>query len=122
MFPRYTYNLNLSLYQIFLAKKKKSFKHTSSLFYNDILASWLEIYYHEPLSEEKRQNENIWNNDYIKVGEAPYWKVWEKAGVVHVYDIISNNTIMSFEQMENSYGIKCNFLQLLQMPSHEKST
>ena len=117
MFPRYTYNVNLSLYHIFFAKKKKSFKHTSSLFYRDILASWLEIYYREPLSEEERQNENIWNNDYIKVGEAPYWKVWEKAGVVHVYDIISNNTIMFIEQMENTYDIKCNFLQLLQMRS-----
>ena len=36
---------------------------------------------------------------------------------MQVSDIVSHNTFMSTSQIENTYGIKCNFLQLLQIRS-----
>ena len=117
MFPRYIYNVTTSLYHKFLSKEKKSYNNVSSIFYRNILESWLEVYYCEPQSEKERQNESIWGNDFIAVGDTSYWKSWARAGLVQVCDIISHNTFMSTAQIENTYGIKCNFLQLLQIRS-----
>ena len=117
MFPRYTYNVITSLYHKFLAKEKKGYRSVSSIFYRNVLENWSEVYYCEPQSEKERQNESIWGNDFIRVGDTSYWKTWAKAGIVQVCDIVSHNTFMSTAQIENTYGIKCNFLQLLQIRS-----
>ena len=115
MFPRHVYNVKTSLYHKFLAKQKKCCKSVSSRFYRNVLESWLEVYYCESQTEKERQNESLWGNDFITLGDTSYWEKWAKAGIVQVYDIVSNNSLMSTAQIESMYGIKCNFLQLLQI-------
>ena len=115
MFPRHVYNVKTSLYHKFLAKQKKCCKSVSSTFYRNVLESWLEVYYCESQTEKERQNESLWGNDFITLGDTSYWEKWAKAGIVQVYDIVSNNSLMSTAQIESMYGIKCNFLQLLQI-------
>ena len=61
----------------------------------------------------------LFNNKEILVGSRPFFlKDWFGSGIVSIQDILSENgKFLSFQEFQQIYKIKCNFLNYYQVVS-----
>ena len=86
-------------------------------FYQQILWYFLEL---KTLYESDIGQEMIlFNNKEILVGNRPFFlKDWFDSGIVSIQDILSENgKFLSFQEFQQIYKIKCNFLNYYQVVS-----
>ena len=86
-------------------------------FYQQILWHFLEL---KTLYENDIGQEMIlFNNKEILVGNRPFFlKDWFDSGIVSIQDILSENgKFLSFQEFQQMYKIKCNFLNYYQVVS-----
>ena len=59
----------------------------------------------------------IWNNRLITIDKRTiFWINWYSKGVVHIRDILdANGEFMDHQSIKAKYGIKTNFLKVLQL-------
>ena len=61
-------------------------------------------------------NQCIWNNRYVtKENSSFVWRLWKAAGIYKIGDIFSNGTFLNVNDYYVKYGIRTNFLELLQI-------
>ena len=86
-------------------------------FYQEIFKTWFKIYQNNPVNTADVQNQMLWLNKEITVNKKPIlWNEWYRKGIVYIYDIVDKNSeFYTAEQLFKIYGIKCNFLQILQI-------
>ena len=87
------------------------------VFYKDIHNLWMKMYSSQPSTAEEVQNEVLWKNKFITSNsKCLNWKEWRNNGIIHVSDLLDNNGMFyDHIQLQNIYGIKCNFLDVLQL-------
>ena len=86
-------------------------------FYQQILWYFLEL---KTLYESDIGQEMIlFNNKEILVGNRPFFlKDWFDLGIVSIQDILRDNgKFLSFQEFQQIYKIKCNFLNYYQVVS-----
>ena len=86
-------------------------------FYKVIQNIWSDITRVVEPNEEIIQSQTLWNNRYITIQNTPFlWKKWKDAGIFKIRDIIDNNgTFLDSEQIYQQFGIRVNFLEVLQI-------
>ena len=86
-------------------------------FYKVVQNNWSDITKVDIPNEDIINSQMLWNNRYITIQNTPYtWKKWKDAGILRVYDILDHNgTFLDGEQILQKYGIRVNFLELLQI-------
>ena len=115
--PRSVFGVENSMYIFFCTKNKLLGKTVISPFYRDMYATWNKLYNKSPVTNKEIQNEILWNNERILIGrKVVEWRHWRRAGVLKVNDLISQQgEFMSKDLIFTNYGIRCNFLELLQI-------
>ena len=97
-------------------KSEKYIKKESHFFYHQILHDWHNFHNVSLCKEAEVRNEILWNNKFITIDRKPIlWKEWKDAGILRIEDILENGSFMSDTKIAQRYGVKCNFLQALQI-------
>ena len=86
-------------------------------FYQGILVDWYNIASDKIVTNSEIQNQVIWNNRLITIDKRTiFWINWYSKGVVHIRDILdANGEFMDHQSIKAKYGIKTNFLEVLQL-------
>ena len=85
-------------------------------FYEETLQYWSELQEVIVPSAEIIYNQTIWDNRYITIQNRPFlWRLWQEKGIKQVYNIIRDDgEFLDHNEIKESYGINCNFLNVLQ--------
>ena len=98
---------NMSLY----IKSKQKFslqdENFAPGFYKEILCLWSDVYCKEPSSSIEIANEYLWDNEFIKINNAPiHFKVWETNGISHIKDILTKDcAIITRQDLQRLTGL-----------------
>ena len=86
-------------------------------FYKKCHNWWVEVHSVPPKNAEMIKQEIIWNNRYITINNSVVlYKKWLRGGIIRIKDILDeDNLFISHTEIERKYGIKCNFLDVLQL-------
>ena len=85
------------------SKQFKGLDDVQSEFWKNTLKIWLSHNLKHTFTDIKTQY--LWNNENIKYqGKILYFKEWSKKGITYVNDMLFNNTILLFQQVENLLG------------------
>lgn len=90
-----------------------------SPFYLDLLLLWHRVHCHPPSDENEVRAEVLWDNIFIssptKMLHRQDWCRWVNAGVMQIHDICHSHEdrLMGHIEINNSFGVDCNFLQAL---------
>lgn len=87
-------------------------------FYKEIIGVWVKsIHKNQAANAVDVQNQLLWLNSNVTVGKVPiFWKSWYKKGIKFIGDILNKNSdFLTAEEINNKYGVNCNFLQMLQI-------
>lgn len=84
-------------------KKFKGLEHVRSVFWGEVLQAWLKNNKrHSPTSLKMAC---LWNNEDIQYqNNVIYFKNWAKNGVIHVHDLLENNNVMPFINVQRLIG------------------
>lgn len=92
-----------------------------------IMQNWAKFRIFQPWDEDGIKNETIWANDFITVeGKTLDWSEWRQAGINLIYDLWHHSSprFLSDTEIRQKYGVRCSFINLLQirsaLPSHWK--
>lgn len=87
-----------------------------SLFWKDAFRIWSKIRRKTPLNAQETAHETLWFNPKIKIkGKKLYNEEWYEAGIVHVKDIVRNNTFKSHETIREQFNVRCSFIDMLRI-------
>ena len=87
-------------------------------FYKEIMGFWVKsIHKNQATNAVDVQNQMLWLNSNITVGNFPIlWQSWYEKGIKFIGDILNKHSdFLTAEEINNKYGVKCNFLQMLQI-------
>lgn len=90
-----------------------------SPFYMEILRVWALYHNKPPHDENEVRSEILWNNTHVPLTSELFppglRQAWKRAGVLRVKDLChpSEDRLLSHQEIEDRYGIQCNFLQAL---------
>ena len=86
-------------------------------FYKKCHKWWIDVHSVHPQTVEMVKHEILWNNIYITINKKTvFYKEWYRGGIIRIYDILDeNNQFMSHTDIASKYGIKCSFLDVLQI-------
>ena len=89
-------------------------------FYQEILKDWINNINNSenmPQNAADVQNQMIWLNREITIEKKPFlWDNWYEKGVIYVRQLLNKKSqFLTPDEMLANYGIKCNFLQMLQI-------
>ena len=116
-YPRAIFGAEDSLYTVFVTKNRALGKGIVNAFYRDVWFAWNKFYNRVPVSDKEIQNESLWKNERVLIRKkVVHWKGWQRAGIIKVADLISERgEFMDSDMIEETYGIKCNFLEVMQI-------
>ena len=87
-----------------------------SPFYNKMFQDWHNVYNQSLITEPEVRNKILLGNVFItSARKSLWWQSWIDAGILKVQDILDGDSFMSEKQIADKYGVKCNFLQALQI-------
>lgn len=68
---------------------------------------WSDVYCKEPSSSIEIANEYLWDNEFIKINNAPiHFKVWETNGISHIKDILTKDcAIITRQDLQRLTGL-----------------
>ena len=91
---------------------KKIFHRVKSKFWLEVISSWSEFNYKIPETKSEIENETLWFNSLIRIGnETVLYKKWYDKGIKHISDILSQNgTFLSFDRFVQKFQLSTNFL------------
>ena len=84
-------------------------------FYEETLQCWSELQEVKTPTADIMYNETIWENRYITIQNRPIiWRLWQENGITQVYNIIRDvGEFFDHNEIQEMYGINCNFLNVL---------
>jgi len=92
-------------------KNNTVYLHTLPAFYTQLLDMWYAIHNTKPTLVKDILNENIWFNEQILIDNKPVNnKIWRNAGIRNIKDLVKGNRLMTKQQLEEKYNIRCDFL------------
>ena len=103
---------------VFFCSKRNAIDYNNiPEFYKSCFNLWSKLHAIQPNSREMVINEVLWNNKYITIDNKSYiFENWQKSGIVRIADILKNDgSFMSHTEIETTYHVKTNFLQVLQI-------
>lgn len=86
--------------------------------FKQILSTWRRWRNFEPREEGRVQGEILWNNKSVLIARKPFvWPTWRDAGIRYINDLLQKEEarFLSHEEIEQKFGVRCSFLQLLQI-------
>ena len=89
-----------------------------SAFYKELLYIWSDTKDCVPVENHKDVlNQCLWANKFITIeGKCIIWKKWMEKGLFYINDLLnSHNSYRTPEQFYSDYGLKTNFLEILQI-------
>ena len=87
-------------------------------FYQNIFKDWVKnLHNNVPANASDVQNQPLWLNKSITIDNKPlFWQKWYDKGVFFVHHLLNENSeFLTADQIENKFGIECNFLKALQI-------
>ena len=116
-FPSYLYRTSdLTFY--FMCNQPPITANIKPYFYKTVQNTWahLTAINERNLTPENIINQCIWNNRYITIENNSFvWRLWKAAGIYKIGDIFSNGSFLNVNDYYVKYGIRTNFLELLQI-------
>ena len=101
---------------LFSCNHKPIINNIQPVFYRFIQNTWAEINEIHDVSAKIIHNQYIWNNRYLTIDNQSFiWKRWKDAGINKINDIYANNNFLSIEDLRQKYGLRVNFLEVLQI-------
>ena len=99
-------NLPIPITDVFQCKFRAEFIHCKSLFYQQLLEYWFDLYSIQPETFKDIFVEPLWFNVNIMVGGSPiFYRQWWKNDIRWICDICnSNGTIMTKEDLQNKFN------------------
>ena len=89
---------------------------STPVFYKAIQHAWANLLQVKSPTQAIILNQTLWNNRYITINNSPYcWKTWKAAGIKKVNDIFVDNSFLTPEGIYHKYGVRVNFLEVLQI-------
>ena len=96
---------NMNIKDIILSKLDVKYIKISSLFYEQLLSNWYELYSHKPCTPSEALKSSLWNNKFLLLDHKPTMiQSWQKNGIRFLGDIIGNKSILGKFQLENKYN------------------
>ena len=85
--------------------------------YADAHSFWTDLQQIDKPTSPVMKNQVIWENKYITIANKPLcWQNWLQNGIVCVQDLLGENGgFLSHEEINHKYGLRCNFLNVLQL-------
>lgn len=92
-------------------------KDIDSRFYTDCHNFWCSLNNINPEDGCSIRNQVLWNNQYITIQNKPFiWDQWVKHGIIRVGNLINSvGMFLDSKEIYNKFGLKCNFLNILQL-------
>ena len=116
-FPSLFYKTSdLSFY--FMCNQPPTTANIKPCFYKTVQHTWahLTAIDERNLTSENIINQCIWNNRYITIENNSFvWRLWKAAGIYKIGDIFTNGSFLNVNDYYVKYGIRTNFLELLQI-------
>ena len=88
-------------------------------FYEETLQCWSELQEVKTPTADIIYNQTVVENRYITIiiqNRPIVWRLWQENGITQVYNIISDDgEFFDHNEIEEMYGIYCNFLDVLQI-------
>ena len=86
-------------------------------FYKNIMQTWYDIRDNNNEAFIDIPNESLWYNKNITIDKKEiFWKSWHSKGIMFIHNLIERNGhFMSHTDISRKYGVKCSFLELLQI-------
>lgn len=80
----------------------------NSDYYKQLLTYWFNVHNTEPKTVTDILNENIWRNNFIKIGNKTVVKSeWEEKGIKKIANLLNENcTLKSIRELNQLFGIK----------------
>ena len=97
---------------MFLLKSNYSEKHLKYLpkFYKELFEYAREIFC------IKGNHAIIWNNECILINNnSVFWRKWYNKGIIYIYDLMKNNTFLSYGELCDKYDFEPNYLNYLSL-------
>ncbi len=88
--------------------------------YKDIHNLFMKNIKNEPNTVQDILEQPLWLNKHIMINiNWIYWKLWEKAGITYINDIINktNGHFMTHDELQGKYNIKTNHIVTLKIYS-----
>lgn len=116
LFPKFIYDTD-DLEFFFCCKQQYDQNVKIPKFYKTIHNEWFKLHSVEPTSGKLIKNEVLWNNKFITVNKKPMLPgEWYRSGIVYVHDLLDQNgCFLNYTQIKEKYGVKCSFLDILQV-------
>ena len=90
--------------------------NSSNKFWYDVFDAWIKfIPFLKPKTKEDVMSISIWENSNIKINGMPvFYQRWYDRNIIFIKDLLnSEGKLLSFEQFQNKYDLRCHFLQFL---------
>ena len=86
-------------------------------FWVEVLRTWLNFTFDDPISNEQVRKQTIWFNSNIRIGRKPvFWSKWFEAGILKMKDVVNENgEFLTHEEMERKFKIKIVYLNYLSL-------
>ena len=106
MIPQHVFECNLSPKDTTKLKCKNVFK--------SILNAWCIYNFYQPTSRNQVLDQVIWYNSHIRInGKIIFWKKLYVKDIVYFKDLLSNNEMLSFEELQIKTNGALNFLEYI---------
>ena len=116
IFAEFLIGKNMDIKTFICTKTNSNLSQQKNSFYHKVFQDWHCIYNKTLMTEVEVRNEMLWENVFITCEKKPLsWKTWKDSGILKVQDIIEKGQFMSEKQIFDTYGLRCNFLQALQI-------
>ena len=103
-------------------------KRCKNPFWEEVFKAWTDLQNKFiPKNEEEFLSDSLWNNENIKIGTTSiFYKDWIDKGIFLINDLLNDEgKLMTFQQFQNIYKIKSNFLTyngvILSIKSYKKA-
>ena len=108
-----TYGDMLWQFQFVIDDVKHILPNVHSKFWSDVLETWVQLNFSDPISGDQVCNEVIWNNSNIRVDGKPiYLSHWVKKGIVRIKDLMdTGDSLFSYQGFKRKYGLEMPFLE-----------
>ena len=102
---------NMNIKDIILSKLDVKFIKIPSLFYEQLLSYWYELYSKKTCTQSEVLKSSLWNNKFLLLDNKPtIIQSWHNNGIHFFGDIVANELILAKSQLENKYNFTINHM------------
>ena len=92
--------------------KEKKIDIIRNTFIREIVNEWSKYTFESIISSNQIRTQCLWHNSHIRINnQMLYRKVWYQCGVSNIDDLLIGDVFLEFEQFQEKFKVKCNFLE-----------